>query len=268
MAKYVIFTDLDGTLLDFHTYSFKPAKEALGLIKASSTPLVIVSSKTRLEILELRTRLKVTDPFVPENGAAVFIPSEYDLKPPAQVKIESGYSAITLGWPRQEIITQAKKLKEKFQIQLLSEMTVNEIIQVTGLDSHQAKAAGAREFGEAFVLLDDDIDEAALYAEVENLGLNLTKGNRFYHFLAGNDKGRAVELLMDLYRKKDANLISVGLGDSDNDFDMLKVVDKPYLVAKPDMSHTKMDIPGLTRVQAPGPSGFNQAVTSLLAEKN
>ena len=75
--KLVIFSDLDGCLLDRQTYSFEPAQAALRLIKGKIIPLILVSSKTRVEIEEYRRRLKNDHPFVSENGGAVFIPKGY-----------------------------------------------------------------------------------------------------------------------------------------------------------------------------------------------
>src|SRR4030067_2997947 len=75
--KLVIFTDLDGCLLDSKPYSFEPAQAALRLIKQKKIPLVLVSSKTRVEMEEYRRRLKNDHPFVSENGGAIFIPKDY-----------------------------------------------------------------------------------------------------------------------------------------------------------------------------------------------
>lgn len=47
--KIIIFTDLDGTLLDV-VYSYHAANEALHSIREQDIPLVICSSKTRAEI--------------------------------------------------------------------------------------------------------------------------------------------------------------------------------------------------------------------------
>jgi mannosyl-3-phosphoglycerate phosphatase len=44
--KLVIFTDLDGTLLDRGTYSFGPAKPALHLIRLKNISLIFSSSMT------------------------------------------------------------------------------------------------------------------------------------------------------------------------------------------------------------------------------
>jgi len=62
MKKPVFFTDLDGTLLDFHTYSFNPALPALEHLKAHEVPLIICSSKTRAEIEFYRNKLDNNHP--------------------------------------------------------------------------------------------------------------------------------------------------------------------------------------------------------------
>jgi predicted mannosyl-3-phosphoglycerate phosphatase (HAD superfamily) len=48
-SPLVIFTDLDGTLLDLETYSYLPALEALGRVISGGVPLVFCSSKTSSE---------------------------------------------------------------------------------------------------------------------------------------------------------------------------------------------------------------------------
>src|SRR4030042_1090542 len=72
--RILVFTDLDGTLLDHRNYSFEPARPALRLLRESGIPLIICTSKTRAEVEEIRAALGNTDPFVVENGGAVFVP--------------------------------------------------------------------------------------------------------------------------------------------------------------------------------------------------
>ena len=71
----IVVTDLDGTLLDHHSYSFRPAMPALACLRSLGIPCILNSSKTFDEMLELREKLNNTSPFVCENGGAVFIPS-------------------------------------------------------------------------------------------------------------------------------------------------------------------------------------------------
>ncbi len=73
MPKTVIFSDLDGTLLDAVRYSFNDALPALSLIQAHGVPLVLCSSKTRAEIEACRQRMHNFHPFITENGGGIFI---------------------------------------------------------------------------------------------------------------------------------------------------------------------------------------------------
>ena len=77
MKKTVIFTDLDGTLLDAADYSYAEAQPALGQVAESGTPLVLCSSKTRAELEVYRKRLANAHPFISENGGGIFIPIGY-----------------------------------------------------------------------------------------------------------------------------------------------------------------------------------------------
>jgi predicted mannosyl-3-phosphoglycerate phosphatase (HAD superfamily) len=64
-GKFVVFTDLDGTLL---TSSFEKAMPALEAVHELRIPIVFVSSKTRAEIEVYRKRLDNGHPFVFETG--------------------------------------------------------------------------------------------------------------------------------------------------------------------------------------------------------
>ncbi len=82
MRKLIIFTDLDGTLIDHQSYSYSDAKKALKKISDDKIPLILVSSKTRAEIEAIRQDLKkdgfnINHPFIVENGSAIYIPRDY-----------------------------------------------------------------------------------------------------------------------------------------------------------------------------------------------
>jgi HAD superfamily hydrolase (TIGR01484 family) len=72
----IVFTDLDGTLLD-ESYSFAAAQPALRKTAELDIPLVLCSSKTRREIEHYRKKLGNSHPFISENGGGIFIPEGY-----------------------------------------------------------------------------------------------------------------------------------------------------------------------------------------------
>jgi HAD superfamily hydrolase (TIGR01484 family) len=74
--QLIIFTDLDGTLLD-SDYSFRKALPALKMIKAEAVPLVLCSSKTKMEIEQIRKKMTNSYPFISENGGGIYVPKGY-----------------------------------------------------------------------------------------------------------------------------------------------------------------------------------------------
>lgn len=92
----IVFTDLDGTLLD-ESYSCEAAKPALDRVVRSSIPVVFCSSKTRAEIEVYRRELGIPDPFIVENGGAIVIPENYFTFPYEYTKREGRYTILELG---------------------------------------------------------------------------------------------------------------------------------------------------------------------------
>ena len=97
--RLLVFTDLDGTLLDHESYSFEPALVALAVLKDNNIPLIVCTSKTRAEIELIRVQLNNIHPFISENGGAIFIPKNYFLQMPHTSREEADYSIIELGIP-------------------------------------------------------------------------------------------------------------------------------------------------------------------------
>ena len=68
----VIFTDLDGTLLDHDTYSAEAARSVLEKVTARGIPVIPATSKTYSEVVEFRDSMNLTHAFIVENGAACY----------------------------------------------------------------------------------------------------------------------------------------------------------------------------------------------------
>lgn len=268
----VVFTDLDGTLLDGSTYSFDAAREALDELRARSIPLVVVSSKTRAEIEPLRSRLRNEHPFIVENGGAVFVPSNYFPFQLTAATAHDQYHIVGLGTSYPRLRQALKEIEQELGVELrgYGDMPVEEITMRTGLSRQGAALAKQRDYDEPFVVEDERCTLEALTQAITARGLRWTKGDRFHHLMGVQDKGQAVRYLIECYRRwtdrhRD-RLITVGIGNSLNDLPMLKAVDHPVLVQQPDSSYEPdIELPGLIHAPGPGPIGWNQTVLSLLA---
>jgi len=265
--KLVIFTDLDGTLLDAGTYSFGDAAEALGVVERLGIPLVFCTSKTRAEILYWREKTGNSHPFISENGGGIFIPAGYfGFDVPGAIPSD-GFLVLNLGTPYHRLREAVLSLRAKgFEIRGFGDMTADEVAWLTGLDIAQASLAKEREYDEPFVHNGAAGDAPLLLAAIERLGLSHARG-RLMHILGGSDKGRAVRLLSGLYEKQYGSVVTAAVGDSPNDAPMLASVDYPFLVNKPGGGHDPdTDVPGVARLDGTGPRGWAEAV-GLLVER-
>jgi mannosyl-3-phosphoglycerate phosphatase len=267
MPRLVLFTDLDGTLLDHDTYSFEPAREALAALESENVPVVFTTSKTRAEIEKWRRLAGNTDPFISENGGAIFVPEGYFGGDFVYDRKENGYLVIELGAPHLELARALGDIRRETGIEIrgVSEMDVEEIMKLTGLGEEDAALVRKREYGEPFVIGGGIEAEKTVISEIEKRGLRHTQGGRFHHILGQNDKGKAVSILKGLYVKEWGLVETAGIGDSLNDLPMLEAVDIPILVRKPGGGYDeRIDIAGMAIADAPGPYGWNSAILKLI----
>jgi mannosyl-3-phosphoglycerate phosphatase len=266
-CPYIVFTDLDGTLLTHDTYSFEPARTALSCLEKKRIPLLICTSKTRSEIEKIRNQLQNTHPFISENGGAVFIPKDYFRFRFSFAKENSDYFIIEIGTPYSEIRKVLKKTSQLFpnKIRGFADLSSQEVANLCGLSQDQAKLAKQREYDEPFLLEEEFLlDKIRKIAKESNL--QITRGGRFFHMTGPNDKGKAVLILKELYKREKEFVKIISLGDSQNDLPMLRVSDYPVLVQKPNRSYDPaIQIDHLMYADGVGPVGWNKAIIDLLS---
>jgi mannosyl-3-phosphoglycerate phosphatase len=263
----LIFTDLDGTLLDHHSYSFKGAEEALQILRQHSIPLILNSSKTKAELQVLQEKLGLNEPFIAENGGGIYLPADFAGLDTNTLESLDGYWGMQFGKSYTYLRRIFAKLRDKYKIKGFGDMTAEDIMKITGLSLEEAILARKRNFTEPFQFFSESRPQE-LQNEVFDYGLRVTRGGRFYHLMsAEQDKGRAVEKTVHLFQAQNLEkLITVGLGDAENDYSMLEVVDIPVLIPKPDGCYEKMDLPGLLRAPSPGSRGWGSVVKAILNE--
>ncbi len=277
--KFIIFTDLDGTLLN-EQYSFEDARDALRAIKSMNVPLVLCSSKTGAEILQCRKLLGNTDPFISENGGGIYIAEKLNDElrtclPVGKVTKGKDYSVVELGASYRELRKALQELRsEGFDVTGFGDMNVDEVMRLTGLKAADAKRALKREFDEPFVFYGDRAGEAKLKRRIKAKGFNFTKGE-FFHIMGDSDKGRAVNIIKNMYggkggrSGKGGKIITAALGDSPNDIEMLQKVDYAVVVQKKDGTYNRQvvrNVKGCIKADGVGPVGWNKAVIELLSK--
>ncbi|MFD2438487.1 HAD-IIB family hydrolase [Modicisalibacter luteus] len=196
----LVFTDLDGSLLDHHDYDWEPARPWLNRLAAAGVPVIPVTSKTRAELLPLRRELGLEQtPFIAENGAIIGLPAAWQHarldRDPANV---DGLRVKALGVDIDFLTRRLRVIRERLQadFRCLPDMSIEEIVEATGLDAPRAELARAREGSIPLLWHDSEAKLDALQEMLINDNLTLTQGGRFWHVMGSADKGRAVNWLM------------------------------------------------------------------------
>ncbi|PLX41292.1 MAG: hypothetical protein C0608_05880 [Deltaproteobacteria bacterium] len=234
-VRAVIFTDMDGTLLDHADYSWAPAKGALKRCEREGVVVVPTSSKTRAELMLWLKKLSLQAPIISENGAGAFPGTLTDGR--ELFTDELGCEAAKVFCvPIQKVRAAIEELRSRIPGKLINfgQMDLQEIIEHTGLPENEAQLAAERDFDEPFLWEPEpdpeELSEVSMHFAEH--GLVMTRGGRFWHLMGGCDKSVAVR-----WMKK--NLFAPGtptlaLGDAPNDMGMLAAVDKGILMDEDD----------------------------------
>jgi mannosyl-3-phosphoglycerate phosphatase len=264
----IIFSDLDGTLLDHITYSFEEALPALELIKKRSIPLILSSSKSRAEIEIYRERMNNNHPFISENGGGIFIPKDYFSDTWLKDIVfseDNKYYIIQLGISYDILCRTLKEIENELgcKIKGFNEMDLDEIMELTDLPYNEAILAKRREYDEPFIIENGNVD---IIAEIiRRKGFNFTKGAKLFHIFGNSDKGKAVEILKELFRRKFGDIITIGAGDGLNDLPLLNSVDYPVLIKKYDGSYEdKISFKNIIKSEDIGPRGWNRIIKDII----
>ena len=204
-----IVSDVDGTLMD-HSYDLTPAKETIKTLQKLSIPVILCTSKTASEVKVIRKELNLTDPYIVENGAAIY--GESLEKVNGEIILGKKYEYL------EEILNFISK-EIDYKLIPLNDLTDQEATQLTGLKGNSLNLMRDRHWSMPFLnppsLLEEKINICSKKFQVD-----IFKGNRMSHLLSKNsNKGKAINALKKFSNIQ--NIKIIGLGDSPNDLPLL-----------------------------------------------
>jgi len=263
--KVLVFTDLDGTLLDHYSYETEDAEETIVALKFHGIPIIPNSSKTFVEIMEIRQQLALSAPFIIENGAAVYIPVGYFDEQPAGTQLEGDFWVKPFSQNKEHWLSLLEKHAQKFNglFTGFSQLTTQELADLTGLNNQQASMAKQRQYGEPLNWLGSAQEKNEFIKLMQQLGANMLQGGRFLHVSGHCDKGIAQDWLAQQYQdnKVATQVVTIALGDGENDSAMLEAATIALQIRSP-----VHDFPQLKRQQDVyqsqqyGPAGWAESI--------
>lgn len=265
----LVFTDLDGSLLDHYSYRFDAAESALQQLQKRGTPVIPATSKTRSEIQVIREALRSDHPFIVENGAAIFIPVGYFPGPPPGAREREGYWVREFSAPREHWLGLLAELGQEFagEFEAFHRVGAAGIARMTGLDEEGAALANLREYSEPVRWTGPDARKAEFIAALESAGARLLQGGRFLTIAGECDKGTALRWLREIYSDALGRIPihDLAIGDSGNDIAMLEAAETALVIRSPvhDFPHLQRST-GVIYSSAFGPAGWAEGVGQWL----
>jgi len=204
-----VVSDVDGTLMD-HSYDLTPAKETIKILQKLSIPVILCTSKTASEVKVIRKELNLTDPYIVENGAAIY--GESLDKVNGRIILGKKYEVLEeiLNFISQEI---------DFELIPLNNLTDQEATNLTGLKGNSLTLMRDRHWSMPF-LNPPSFLEKKINICCKKFKVDIFRGNRMSHLLSINsNKGKAINALKKYSNNQ--NIQIIGMGDSPNDFPLL-----------------------------------------------
>ena len=222
----IIFTDLDGSLLNTQNFKFKKAKSLIKKIIKDSNFIIPNSSKTELEIKNFIKKLKIKLPFISENGSEIHNLNTIERKLPKKITIARDKNTIL------KIFLKNISKEILIKCDFLYKMNNKKKSNILGLKGRDLIASSKRRFTYAFIFKGDSKLKKLLFKKAYKAGLSIQQGGRVMNLGDNVTKGMAIKKTLNFIKSVNKNKITtIAVGDSQNDLSMLKVVKYPCIVS-------------------------------------
>ena len=257
--KVLIFSDLDGTLLNRDTFSFDEIKNYILYLISNDISLIPNSSKTKEEINEFNKKLGEDLPYVVENGAAIF-----DLH-----LINSNFpEEIVLSREIEEILTIFNEKIPKnlvSKLKFLHNLDLSDQMKILGLSKEKIRNALKRKYSIPLLFNGNISEKREIKNLVKSAGLTLQEGGRVINLCDNVSKSMAMKKVVKLFNKiSNDKLTTIAVGDNFNDLEMLKNSDIPCLVFNDKFTLETININNCLVSKKSAPEGWEEIVKLAL----
>ena len=220
-----LFSALEDVLINSHTFKWDSAREILNQAYLEQIPWMVWSHWTVQEVIYFRGQLGLVDPFIAENGGALYIPFGYfdfevnTVQREGHEIIENGLKAEFL----REFLEDFRR-ENKLPLKFADEFSVQEFAEMARIPYHVAGFRQNSLYSIAFYVepYASGNWEKELFQQAQNRGIIIRKDGLIYTAVGNNDERALVAKLRKLIRRNlDVSPKIIGIGARSSD--------KPYL---------------------------------------
>ena len=266
-SQILIFTDLDGSLLDHNNFEFREIQDFILKCIKNGIKIIPNTSKTKIEIQVFIDQLGQNLPFIVENGAAI-----HNLNL-IHSKIKINDNSLVFSRSLSEILKQFKKnIPMDFQkrCMFLKDMTSTEQMKILGLNKKYLPFALNRDYSMPLVFDGSREMINEFTRHLKKIGMKLHEGGRIYNICDDCSKGKAMTTLIEMLKNElKCKTHTIVVGDSPNDISMLNVCDQPCVIPLPNRKNLSfLKDQKLIRATQTAPKGWEEVVRASLKKIN
>ena len=263
----LIFTDLDGSLLNHNNFEFKEIKSFILKCLDNGVRIIPNSSKTKTEIEHFFYQLGKELPYILENGAAVhnlnLLNSNFKLKDNSLI-LSRSISEIL------EVFNTTVPKEFRKRCNFIQDMTKDEQMQSLGLNEKYLPLALKRDYSIPLIFDGSPSTKNKFSLFLKSLGLKLHEGGRVFNICDDCSKGFAMQSVVEKLKTQFlANPYTIVVGDSPNDISMLEQSNQPCVIPLPNRDNLiDLKIKNIIRAKQCAPKGWEEIVKFSLKKIN
>ena len=257
--KILIFTDLDGSLLDKETFKFDVIKDYFKELVRNGIIIIPNSSKTEAELLDFNEQNNLDLSFITENGSSIHGLNKIHQNLPDKIIISRTIDEI------RNIYEENISLDLKNKITHILELEREKQQEILGLPLDKIKLAIKRDHSIPIKFNGTESEKNEFTKILKNSGLTIQTGGRIMNVCDNVNKSKAMSRALQLIRKElTEEIITIGVGDNENDIEMLKQADYPCLVKNDNFDSSTLNIDNLIKSTKLSPMGWSDVIKTAL----
>ena len=257
--QIIIFTDIDGSLLNRDTFRFDEIEDYFRKLVSKGIKIIPNSSKTEAELLDFNKEYNLNLSFIAENGSSIHGLNLIHSKLPERVSLSRTTDQIY------QIFNKNIPSHLKDNISFILKLHFKEQQEIFGLPLDKIGLALKRKYSLPIQFNGNEIRKNEFVKIMNNAGLTVQTGGRIMNICDNVNKSKAMIKTLELIKNEvDDEIITIGVGDNQNDVDMLRQSNYACLVKNDNFDSSLINIVNLIKSSEPSPLGWADVIKTAI----